>query len=112
MRQPNSTRRSNGYWRNFANVSAAVIEVMQKVGHFPRQSELIANGYSSLSCAIPSYYGGIESVRERMKIPIVFRKSKKMLEMEKQIGEPIEVYLKREYGNSRRSTIVIGEELG
>ena len=39
-------------------------------------------------------------------------KTKKMLEVESRIGEPIEVYLKREYEVNRKSTVQIGKKLG
>ena len=40
------------------------------------------------------------------------KKTEKILEIEKRIGEPIENYLKREYSGNRRSTVQIGKKLG
>src|SRR3989338_651108 len=104
-------RKPNGYWRDFDNVKIVILEIADKVGHFPSREEVCEHGYSTLSYIASKYHGGFEAIKRKMKIKKVFKKSKKMIEIEGRIWEPVEVYLKREYLDNRRSTMDIGEEL-
>lgn len=105
------TRKPNGYWRDFDNLRVAIMEVAGKVGHFPSREELVEHGYTTLSAVISKYHGGSEAIKKKMKIQKVLKKSKKMLEVEGRIGEPLETCLRREYVDNRRSAMDLGEEL-
>ncbi|MAH03754.1 hypothetical protein CMI39_03130 [Candidatus Pacearchaeota archaeon] len=56
----------NGYWKDWSNVERELKPVIDKLGHFPTQKELIRLEKSSLINAIQKYHGGLFVIKERM----------------------------------------------
>ncbi len=56
------------YWADFENVRAVLVELENKLGHFPNQRELYCAGYSMVSSAIHKYHGGTNTVRTKLGV--------------------------------------------
>jgi hypothetical protein len=62
-----SSRKSDGYWKDWDNVEEEMREVIENNdGKFPNGNRLREIGKSSLAHAIINHHGGINTVRERM----------------------------------------------
>jgi hypothetical protein len=66
MGYKSSLKKINGYWKDFENIEKVVKELVEKLGHFPKEKEFRENKYSSVAAAIHQHHGGFTKVRERM----------------------------------------------
>ena len=60
-----------GYWEDLSNVEQELKKFIDQIGHFPTHKEFRERGESSLAYAIVTYHGGINTVRKKMKFPIL-----------------------------------------
>ena len=59
-------RVADGEWKKFSNVKNVLLDLEEKLGHFPSQSEIVNAGYGGLPSAIVSYHGGLNNVAEKL----------------------------------------------
>ncbi|MBX4196183.1 hypothetical protein KW805_01185 [Candidatus Pacearchaeota archaeon] len=81
-------RKSNSYWKKWRNVHNALKEIVNELGHFPKQKEL-QKRESSIAAAITLHHGGMNTVREKMgyertKLDNGFYKDSKNIEQDMQ----------------------------
>lgn len=59
-------KKPQGYWRNINNVKKQIRVIIDEIGHFPTQKEIISTRNGSLVAAITKYHGGLHKLRENM----------------------------------------------
>jgi hypothetical protein len=59
-------QKPTGYWRDFENVRQLLFNLTNILGHFPKCSEFRNLGYSIIPPVIVKYYGGMNTVREKL----------------------------------------------
>lgn len=59
-------KKEYGYWKRWKNVRSELEKVIETIGHFPTNNELMKLGHSALRSAIGDYYGGLGRVRRRV----------------------------------------------
>jgi len=62
-------RRARGYWKDWRHVVAALLPLVQKMGHMPTQEELRQNGLSSVSRALRDFHGGHKAAAQKLGVP-------------------------------------------
>lgn len=67
-----SQTRSPGFWQNPANIEAELNKIIEKIGHFPTQSELKTLHISAIHGAMLAT-GGVNSWREKLSQDIIKR---------------------------------------
>lgn len=60
------TRPPMGYWQDFDNVKKIILEISEKLGHYPSQEELRDEGYGGMIGAIYRHHGGLKNVKRNI----------------------------------------------
>lgn len=66
-----SNRVNAGHWSNIDNVKKAIVDLEERLGHFPTISEISKNGLSGMVRAITKEHGGYGKIRELMGKEVV-----------------------------------------
>lgn len=62
-----ATQREKGYWSNPDNITREVRELRDRLGRFPTQKDLRANGLASIANSAITHFGGLANLRKQIE---------------------------------------------
>ncbi len=64
-------QKPKGFWKEFANIEAAILPIASEIGRMPTPNELRSRGMTSVTANIIKTHGGFAAVRERLGLGAV-----------------------------------------
>ena len=60
------TKLPMGHWLDFENVEKVILDLTEKLGHYPSRDEINSEGFGGMAGAVYKHHGGLINVKKKI----------------------------------------------